>query len=139
MEDLTKIEKPFGLLSRPVQDSLVNHFYRGGKIESYAQGGWRVYSEPSWVSFITYRAKPVPAPTHDTIDWSSIKPEWKYAARDEDGNVYVYQVIPSAKYTSWVGWSHDDGLGINPRLLNIHTRGTCDWKDSLIKRPDTGE
>jgi hypothetical protein len=49
--DLTKIEKPFGLLDKATQQALKDH---GGPIEVYSGNGhWKLYSRHYWVSLST--------------------------------------------------------------------------------------
>jgi hypothetical protein len=57
--DLTKIEKPFGLLDKATQQALKDH---GGPIECYNLGHWRETARPYWVEE-TYL--PCPTPTRE--------------------------------------------------------------------------
>tara|TARA_R110000744_G_scaffold319880_1_gene426128 strand:+ start:520 stop:816 length:297 start_codon:yes stop_codon:yes gene_type:complete len=60
MTDLTKIEKPFGLLDKDTQDALEAAFEAGVKIEQY-NGSWgSIDTTPQWFRTVTYRAKPEP-------------------------------------------------------------------------------
>jgi hypothetical protein len=56
MIDLTKIEKPFGLLDAETQAALIAH---DGPIEMVASGKWKSVL-PSFDPDLTYRAKPQP-------------------------------------------------------------------------------
>lgn len=57
MMDLTKIEKPFGLLDKETQDALKAH---GGPYECFEGSIWRELSRPMWEPCTTYRVKPQP-------------------------------------------------------------------------------
>lgn len=58
MTDLTKIEKPFGLLDKETQDALKAHFEGVGVVQVYDEGGWRETGMPQWYDRHTYRAVP---------------------------------------------------------------------------------
>lgn len=57
MTDLTKIEKPFGLLDEETQAALKAH---GGPYEYVSNDGWTEIAEPFWAFGTTYRVKPKP-------------------------------------------------------------------------------
>lgn len=77
-----------------------------------------------------YRVKPVEP---DSIDWSHIGPDFKWMARDEDGNCYIYRNKPAIYSYFWKGGLGDDVLVNN--LFTSYRRGTVDWTDSLVERP----
>ena len=54
MIDLTKIEKPFGLLDKETQAALKAH---DGGIEWFSGHGWLYIDKPSWDAINTYRAR----------------------------------------------------------------------------------
>jgi hypothetical protein len=58
--DLTKIEKPFGLLDEATQKALKDH---DGPIEWYSWKGWKVIIYPAFSSSNTYRVQPQPEKT----------------------------------------------------------------------------
>jgi hypothetical protein len=58
--DLTKIEKPFGLLDEATQQALKDH---GGPIECYSGYTWIVVASPLWSSASTYRSQAQPEKT----------------------------------------------------------------------------
>jgi hypothetical protein len=127
MIDLTKIKTPFGLLEPETQEALRAH---GGPYELYDGPGWSEW-HPMWINAATYRVKPQPL-TKPSIDWSHVAPEYKWLARDENGDVFVYAGQPSAYDGIWkcVG---------GHRMTDVFascTPGTCDWRDSLVERPE---
>ena len=130
MTDLTKIEKPFDFLDGETQQILMNH---GGPYEFYSSyGGWVEILMPYWQGNVVYRVKPQPL-TKPSIDWSHLKDEYKWLARDEDGTPYVYDSKP---YINIYGWSIDDDVFTEVTAFKSFKPGTCDWKDSLIERPE---
>ncbi len=70
-----------------------------------------------------------------SLDWSVIKPEYKWASVDKNGIAYVYERKPILT-TSW--WSsgayRPDEAAVN--CLSSFKRGTVEWDKSLIKRPE---
>lgn len=58
MQDLTKIDKPFGLLDEATQKALREY---EGELEGFGERGWEALTNhPGWLSYFTYRAKPQP-------------------------------------------------------------------------------
>jgi hypothetical protein len=57
MTDLTKIEKPFGLLDESTQKALREC---GGPWEVFDDDGWVDTADPGWFHGSTYRQKPQP-------------------------------------------------------------------------------
>ena len=103
----------------------------GHEIEVTHSGGnsWELMNvePPSWSWFhMEYRI----AKTPDSIDWSHVAPEWKYMARDEEGDVWFYELYPTAYDDHW------SGEATRASSHASYKRGTVDWKDSLVKRPD---
>ena len=75
-----------------------------------------------------YRIKP----TKPSIDWSQVSDEYRYLAKDMSGSVFLYKEKPETVNYSWsVG--HPDF--INASIFKSLEVGTCDWRDSLVKRP----
>lgn len=111
----------------------------GAEIESRLKlcgyKGWSnisLFGEPTWNwSASDYRI--APSTTPDTLDWSHVAPEFKWMARDADDRAFVYENEPSPdsfRFTVNKGeFQQIDGL------LASYKRGTCDWRDSLVKRP----
>lgn len=131
MTDLTKITTPFGLLDPETQEALRE--WENG-VEVYKGDlGW-VYIDPWFDLDCTYRARPAPL-TPDSIDWSHVAPEWKWMARDQCGMAYIYTSKP---YHSNMSWNYDDeGQHASIEgVLSSYRRGTVEWQDSLVERPE---
>lgn len=92
---------------------------------------WGLCFNPSWdFRFADYRI----ATTPDSIDWGHVAPEWKYMARDYYGAVSFYEIHPVLKQ---YGWVPNSGKGVRVYGFASYKRGTVDWKDSLVERPET--
>ena len=130
MTDLTKIETLFNFLDGETQHALMNH---GGPYERYDEyGQWVSVIYPSWLANVCYRVKPQPL-TKPSIDWSHVADKYKWLASDEDGTPYVYANKP---YINIYGWSIDGDVFTEVTAFKSFKPGTCDWKDSLIERPE---
>jgi len=89
---------------------------------------WYPLSEPAWNWFYgEYRIATIP----DSINWDHVAPEWKWMARDPYGDVYLFTDDPTLKAQEWV--CNGD---VVPVCFSSYVRGTVDWKDSLVRRPE---
>lgn len=88
---------------------------------------------PSWNwDEVTYRVKPASKPS---INWEHVHPDYKWLATDADGETYLYKEEPSLMARgdgAWpAGWDWGDAT-----IFASFTPGDCDWKDSLVQRPE---
>ena len=72
--------------------------------------------------------------TKPSINWEHVRSVFKYLAQDEDGSAWLYTKKPASNV---YGWSVPHGECSTVHSQASYTPGTCDWKDSLIKRPDS--
>ena len=100
------------------------------KVVTYTSDG-KYYVEGN-VMLFPYPVEIVKATTKPSIDWSHVNEDFKWLAMDADGESYLYTDKPQQGEQQWIA---------RPRLAAathfasfIH--GTCDWKDSLVKRPE---
>lgn len=130
MIDLTTITTPFGLLDEEVKMALVV----SGPWDYYSENGWTgVEGEPLWLPLTVYRlARPPAAP--DSINWSHVTPEWKWMARDENGNIWLYSEKPECGIWHDKEWSCDDGNYIEAKHFVSLIPGTTLWQSSLVER-----
>lgn len=98
-----------------------------GTCEVCSGGEWypALYDDTVCLNTV-YRTRP----RQLVIPWEVIKPEYKWAAMDENGAVFVYEYnMPHLGSGLWIG----DGSCISS--LNIDTTG-IDWRESLTQRPE---
>ena len=69
-----------------------------------------------------------------SIDWSHVKGEYKWLSVNKDGSAYVYTNEPERSGSDC--WYSHNGSFNEVNGLASYTPGTCDWQDSLVKRPD---
>ena len=120
---------PWGLLSEEMKEA----FHKCDEFEHYnCQGFWCSYNRGQIFANSIIRKKPAPL-TKPVIPWDVIKDEFKWAARDEIGSIWVYERKPELKVPvgEWISRACHRVLGFELRV----DPGTCDWKDSLVERP----
>ena len=123
--DLTKIDKPFGELDRETKIALFAAWVDGSKIE---YDGDIIY-DIGWYENCVYRV----AVTKPSIDWSHVAPQFKWMATDDSGETWLYDDHPEILGKIWV-FNGLDCFEID--AFASFTPGTCDWKDSLVQRPE---
>lgn len=101
---------------------------------SYYLNQWEEDELPSWNwADYQYRIKPEIPQKQLVIPWEHIKPKYKWAAMDKDGELFVFVCSPKQENTLW--WDQLEGGCESINVLNIDTDGV-DWKQSLIERPE---
>ena len=103
-------------------------------ISLFGDDEWKIVEEPdfNWFHY-DYRVKEDDSLTKPSIDWSTVPRNYNWMARDRSGDVYVYSERPSLGETLWL---YDDVVDYDYIYRLSLDVGTCDWKDSLVKRPD---
>ena len=87
------------------------------------------------ITLFPYPVEVVKAITKPSINWSHVKGEYKWLSVDKDGSAYVYEDEPERSESDY--WFSLKGSLTEVNGLASYTPGTCDWKDSLIKRPES--
>ena len=109
--------------------------FENGEVELYTSGG-HIFSSSTKQSLFQYPVKIVQdeSATKPSIDWSLVKEEYKWLSVDKDGSAYVSTHEPTRNATNyWYSPIEGDFSKVNG--LVSYSRGTCHWKDSLVKRP----
>ena len=112
----------------------IQYFAENGEIEiRYGdEGRFILRDNPTWEEWCEYR---IPV-TKDTVRWD-VLPDWvMYVARWKHGVVMMFDQEPRVAGISWESYLRNTVSMEIPLGFKIHTPGTCDWKDSLIKRPE---
>ena len=73
--------------------------------------------------------------TKPSINWEHVDSKFKYLAEDYGGSVYLYEKEP---FITPPWWKSQSGEIIKANIFTSYVKGTCDWKESLVKRP-TGD
>ena len=107
--------------------------FQSGEEESYTSGGHlfsngnrALFHHPVKIVQDESAAKP-------SIDWSQINDKYKWLAVDANECAYVYENEPNIDGSTF--WCSSSATYFPVNGLVSYSRGTCDWKDSLIERP----
>lgn len=103
-----------------------------GNVELIRAGNdmW-IVADKAAITFNTiYRTTPKPVKKLD-MPWQFIKPEFKWAAMDKDGEIHLHEEKPECGYDYFYSSNYSSLVYI----LNIDTTGV-DWKTSLTQRPE---
>lgn len=113
----------------PEERSAIVEAWLKGDVEyySHASDDWQEKGDSGLYGETVYRTRP----RQLVIPWEHIKPEYKWAAMDESGSIWVYAGKPQAGDSGWGYLGGLDGVG----ALNINTTG-IDWRESLTARPE---
>lgn len=123
--DLTKIDKPFEELDRETKIALFAAWVDGVQIEN----NHGAVTHPLWKHGMTYRV----AATKPSIDWSHVAPQFKWIATNCDGYTWLYDDQPEILVKMW---RYNGSHCIEVDAFASFVPGTCDWKDSLVQRPE---
>ena len=90
------------------------------------------YHEAGNVTLFTYPIEITKAVTKPSIEWSHVNAHFKWLAMDADGKFHLYTDKPLQRNQQWT-----TNLPCTPAIhFASFTPGTCNWKDSLVKRPN---
>lgn len=129
-----KDQTPFKDLSAEEMKLVVDAVYieTAAVFETFTCGAWWWHDVrvEHIVGGAIYRVKRELATPLD-IPWEHVKEDFKYAAMDENGVVWVYEGLPVRGSEHWFG-----NNCIELKAIDIPTEG-IDWKNSLTLRPST--
>ena len=107
--------------------------FKNGEVETYKSGGY-MFSNCINQSLFHHPVKIVQdeSATKPSIDWSHDSEKYQYLAMDADGLHQLFAEPPKRTSCTWHTWEHCVYAGCFASFIP----GTCDWKDSLVKRPE---
>lgn len=117
--------------------AVMEHYKNGGEVEvsPYPESeklSWSTTTSPIWDwSNFSYRIKD--DPPSDGVPWEAIDPKWKWAAKDDDGSVWLYENKPAFRYNG--EWACVEGECIEVTKILVPNLGD-DPNNSRRKRPD---
>ena len=100
------------------------------KVATYTNDG--KYHNEGNVTLYPHPIEIVKATIKPSIDWSHVSSEYNYLAQDANGDGYLCGKNPQRMSTTW-------GMEtpyIRATAFTSYEPGTCDWCDSLVKRPE---
>ena len=88
----------------------------------------------SWTNqtLFLYPVEIVKKVTKPCINWEHVDSKFKYLAEDSCGAAFVYEEKPFIALTSW---GIQGGDVVEAHVFVSYVKGTCNWKESLVKRP----
>ena len=84
------------------------------------------------ITLFPYPVEIVKVITKPSIDWSHVSENFQYLAMDGRGLHHLFVEKPERISAEWI--TH--ALYIYADHFASFTPGTCDWEDSLVKRPE---
>ena len=108
-------------------DSAPEYYTLGGKFWCWTNQTLFPYP----VEIIKKVAKP-------SINWEHVDSKFKYLAEDPCGAAFVYEEKP---FVAEAGWAAFSSKGEHVEVAEVYmfasyVKGICDWKESLVKRPE---
>ena len=92
---------------------------------------WHVANNPDWYEQHEYRIHL----TKPSINWSHVHPKDTHMAMDIDGRTWLHSKEPTSTPVEWVVLDSSDVCVVKADGFASFKAGTCDWKDSLVARP----
>ena len=90
-------------------------------------------SEHALPSLYPYPVEVVKKMTRPSVNWEHVRGEYKFLAQDVDGSAWLYWEKPRLGGDHWVTTR---GECAEAHSYASYIPGTCDWKDSLVARPE---
>ena len=105
--------------------------FPGTSVEHYTLDG-------KYMTYVAQTLFPYPVEiikkvTKPSTNWEHVDSKFNYLAEDYDGSAFLYEKEP---FTDLTCWGIPGGDIAEAHVLASYVKGTCDWKDSLIKRPE---
>ena len=73
--------------------------------------------------------------TKPSINWDHVAPKYKYFSEDSEGNAFLYEEEPYVATGASAWYAQSDEV-VEANGFASYVKGTCDWKDSLVERPE---
>lgn len=121
-------------MKRPHYD-LIIAWANGAEIEYFDEYEkvWIDCERPSFFEGTKYRIKK----TKPTINWDHVASTFNWLAVDDNDKAYLYENKPALVAKEY--WNDSSGISIHAEHFASFKRGNCDWRESLVKRPEGGK
>ena len=104
--------------------------FNNGRTCVYTSDG--KYCADSSIVLFPYPIEIVKAIAKPSIDWSHVSEDFQYLAMDSGGLHHLFAEKPEPIAVEWTTYA----LYIYAEHFASFTPGTCNWRDSLVKRPE---
>ena len=128
-----------GIINRIRQESGVEYPViavfncNGERAVSYTGDG--KYHNEGNVTLFPYPVEITKAITKPSIDWDHVSEEFQYLAMNKEGLHLLFAEEPTRGDVEWTAPAPYE-LYILAEHFTSFVPGTCNWKDSLVKRPN---
>lgn len=126
--------KPYNALTREEKHILLDAVI--DKVAEVWQYDWEVFTPktcPVFHNNIIYRTKPKEYKKLN-VPWRVIDETWKYAAMDDDGELFLFEEKPTWKNNLWIDYLEDGECIQLYNILKLDTTGIV-AEHSLTQRP----
>ena len=110
----------------------LEYYTLDGKLECYTLDGKCALNAAQ--ALFPHPVEVIKKVTKPSINWDNVHSKFNYLAQDADGSAWLYTEKPQINQSSY--WSV---VLSSPARADSHVSydpGTCDWRDSLVKRPN---
>ena len=107
--------------------------FPGKRVEGYTLDG--KFRADARQTLFPHPVEIVKKVTKPSINWEHVDSRYNYLAEDYGGSVFLYEKEP---FITSLWWESQGGEIAEANMFASYVKGTCDWKESLVKRP-TGD
>jgi len=144
-DDLTQIglEDDYGYLDKCTRRRLFQAWLDGAQLQERVSNDtstgfvWTNADHAFWRADCAYRLRPEPL-TKPSFPWELLPPEFRWIVKDSDLRAFALN-YPVKRPDPWPGacWSRPHASGfIRIDQFTCYSPGSCDWRDSLVERPE---
>ena len=90
------------------------------------------YHNQGVVTLFPHPVEVIKATVKPSIDWSHVSSEYNHLVQDSDGEGYLCSEEPLCVES---GWGSESSYTL-ASIFTSYEPGSCDWRDSLVKRPN---
>jgi hypothetical protein len=101
-----------------------------GKLECYTLDGKCMLNTTQ--ALFPHPVEVIKKVTKPSINWEHVDSKFNYLAEDSCGAAFLYKEEPFIASTSW---GIQRGEAVEAFMFASYVQGTCNWKESLVKRP----
>lgn len=107
--------------------------FGGGVYDHYTIDG--KYTPNATQTLFPYPVEIVKKVAKPSINWEHVDSKFNYLAEDSNEDAFLYEKEP---FITMTAFGSRGGEIAEVHMFASYVKGTCDWKESLVKRP-TGD
>lgn len=105
--------------------------FPGKRVEGYTLDG--KFRADARQTLFPHPVEVIKKVTKPSINWEHVASKFNYLAEDSCGTAYLYEEEP---FISRAAFGSRGGEAIEAFMFASYKKGTCNWKESLVKRPE---